>query len=215
MKLFLKHKTRETIVNIKPLNVSFAFFTEYKPGNAFTTNQRLNNKAQNVGSNTDQIQNYERHILMRKNHDVDIDVAKDIDVMFDHIESTNHTYINPRESSNELNFNEYLEQSNKYLALLKSAFINLMEFDNKIRIEIDRMNLYLKIYVETVGVYIINKELESKMISVTSPISGLFKYKFDCSTNYWRSPKDKHIVDELLIREFCNHSKGLLIINNN
>jgi frataxin-like iron-binding protein CyaY len=207
------------------------YFTRYhfaiykdKPNYSQNSTERLNNKTRNLGVNTGQIQNYEKHILNRAKEEREVNIEKDIESMFDAIESTNSTLlvnINNSEQSNlkfnDLPFNEYLIQAEKYFNLLKSAFANLIEVDENISIETDgtRYNLFLKINVKKVGVYTILKELEGKIISVTSPISGLFKYKFDTVSNYWISTKDKHILEELLIREFCLHSKGLLIINNN
>ena len=206
------------------------FFTSRnKPiyDNITTTNERLENKARNVGSAADQIQNYEKSILIKKRDFLEMDeksnIAKDLDSIFDELESTNSKYlenINDPEKKNlkadEISFNDYLRESDKIFSLLRHSFNELISQDSNIQIENDRSgkNLYIKVNVRNVGTYIVAKEIETLQIALTSPLTGLFKYKYNPVSRYWISTKDSHIMDELLIREFCQHSKGLLIIDH-
>ena len=43
-----------------------------------------------------------------------------------------------------------------------------------------------------------------------SPTSGLYNYYWDENNKFWKSKVQEHIVDDLLVREFIMHSKGLL-----
>ena len=61
-----------------------------------------------------------------------------------------------------------------------------------------------------IGTWIFVREMDTKTLTFTSPISGFFKYEYDAVSGYWLSLKDSHILDDLVIREFCKVSKGLL-----
>lgn len=190
------------------------------------THERLDEKAKNVGSNAGQVQNYEKIIFGRnKNEDIELNISEDIDRILNDSESTNVKLTKVIESNSddildvkEVPYTEYLHEADNLLIELHSAFVELQKSDTKIEIESDKetkYNLNLKIKVPKEGLYVISKELETRLITVTSPISGFFKYKYDPLSRYWKSIKDGHILDELLIREFCKHSKGLLLIQHN
>ena len=115
-------------------------------------------------------------------------------------------------TSNDISLDEFLKQSERYFEKLNKAFIELKQSEKNIKIDKTQNNI--SINVPRVGVYIIARENETRLITLTSPLSGLFKYRYDSANNYWISIKDNHIIDELLIREFCYHSGGLLIIDN-
>lgn len=197
-------------------------FKPLKDATPSSTVDRLNTKAKNVGASTDQIQNYEKHILNKKNEkylNVETELGQDIEKMFDEIESTNSDYLkvdNTSQDANvkvqELSFNDYMYYSDKFINALKIGLEDLIKYDRDIVIEKDPRNFHVKINVKKVGIYVVAKEMETRQIGLTSPISGLFKYKYDPVSRYWISTKDSHILDELLIREFCHHSKGLLEI---
>lgn len=140
--------------------------------------------------------------------------------MFNNIESTNRTILVNQNTQNqqnlkidEMSFDDFIRESDKYLNKMKDAFRELLNQDKDLSMEIDpRYNMFIKIHVKKLGTYILSKELETKYLTLTSPISGLFKYKYDSANSYWINVKDHHILEELLVREFCQHSKGLLII---
>jgi frataxin-like iron-binding protein CyaY len=194
-----------------------------KDANSASTVERLNNKAKNMGASTFQVQNYERNVFNRKNEtikNIETELGQDLEKLFDVIESTNSEYLKNENHSDvknvkveEMSFNDFLNYSDKLINALHSGFQELKKYDENIKIEKDPRNLHLKIIVNKVGSYIIVKELETRQIAMTSPLSGLFKYKYDPVSKYWISTKDSHILDELLVREFCKHSKGLLEIN--
>lgn len=64
------------------------------------------------------------------------------------------------------------------------------------------------------GIYLIDIETDSKLISLNSPVSGYFRYCFDSESGFFVNVKDQHIIDDLIIREFCKHSKGILAISD-
>ena len=72
----------------------------------------------------------------------------------------------------------------------------------------------LVVNVKTKGDYRIIIENDTNLLALTSPITGFFKYEYNQVSNFWESIKDQHILDDLLIREFCKHSKGVLEIIN-
>jgi frataxin-like iron-binding protein CyaY len=187
--------------------------------NTSTPTERLNNKAKNYGASTEQTQNYEKNIYAKKKMDDMEDISKDLEGLLDNIESTNSQYLKSKESFsstpqvNEMSYDDYLRQSNYIFQIMINAFKELLQQDKNLSMDVDRNNLFIRINVNKLGTYIIAKELETRVIAVTSPMTGLFKYKYDPLSRYWISTKDKHIMDELLMREFCHHSKGLLIFN--
>ncbi len=64
------------------------------------------------------------------------------------------------------------------------------------------------------GIYLIDIEGDSKLLSLNSPVSGYFRYSFDTVSGFFVNVKDQHIIDDLIIREFCKHSKGILSISD-
>jgi frataxin-like iron-binding protein CyaY len=112
----------------------------------------------------------------------------------------------------EVSFDKYIEESNKLFEKLRLAFDQVCKADSKVSINPAPSKFVFSVNVHKLGDYIIAKELETKLITLTSPVSGLFKYKFDEINKQWISIKDSHILNEILMREFCYHSKGLLII---
>jgi frataxin-like iron-binding protein CyaY len=225
----LKYATSKILLGEK---ISFQFvkkfyklFSNQNPNNPKSVQDRLDSRTKNVGSNAEQIQNYERSILLKHRvNELSHDLSLDIDELISNSESTNIKLMeninNPSQQTlkvKTISYSDYLELSDKMMKNLKNAFEDLSLSDSNILIEADNKtpyNLAMKINVKGQGVYIIAKELETRSINVTSPLTGLFKYSYDPISKYWKSLKDGHIMDELLMREFCKHSKGLLIINN-
>jgi frataxin-like iron-binding protein CyaY len=219
MKNFISILSLNNLRKFRLFNITCKFIRD---SSTTTTNERLNIKAKNVGDSSDQIQNYERHRLTNKNEkitNVENDLEKDLENLFDIIESTNSDYLkntnNPTDMKvkvQEMTFTDYMYITDKLINALVDGFNELLKYESNIKIEKDPRNFHLKINVKGVGIYIISKEVETRQISLTSPISGLFKYQYDPVSQYWVSTKDTHIMDDLLIREFCKHSKGLLEI---
>lgn len=187
--------------------------------NTSTPTERLNNKAKNYGASTEQTQNYEKNIFANKKKE-DIDsISEDLEGLLENIESTNSQYLKNKETFssspqvNEMSYDDFLKQSDYIFQIMINSFKELLQQDKNLSMDVDRNNLFIRINVNKLGTYVIAKELETRVIAVTSPMAGLFKYKYDPLSQYWISTKDKHIMDELLMREFCHHSKGLLIFN--
>jgi frataxin-like iron-binding protein CyaY len=115
-------------------------------------------------------------------------------------------------TSDDISLDEFYKQSDTFFDKLYSAFVELKKYEKNVKIE--KYSNSLEINVARVGVYIIAREDQTRLMTLTSPLSGLFKYKYDSANNYWISIKDNHILNEILMREFCHHSGGLLIIDN-
>lgn len=116
----------------------------------------------------------------------------------------------------DIKFDEYIRQADKMFDKCIESFQELETQDKNVKVELNKNDKYqftIKIHVKDIGVYVLTKELETKSVSLLSPVSGFFRYKYEPSVSFWRSEKDSHILNELLMREFCKHSKGLLIIN--
>jgi frataxin-like iron-binding protein CyaY len=221
-KNFARRNMNIYISNLYPYSKTiYKSISKVEKGPAFqntkTANERLNSRAKNYGASTEQVQNYEKHIFGKKKFDADENVGKDLEGLFDSIESTNGQFLKKKELDAveviEISYSDFISQSDYIFSIMKNAFKELLDQDKNLSMEVDRNNLFIKINVKKVGTYIISKELESRLIAVTSPLTGLFKYKFDPVSRYWISTRDNHIMDELLMREFCQHSMGLLIFN--
>ena len=68
----------------------------------------------------------------------------------------------------------------------------------------------LIITVKKVGDYTFNSDAGSQTFSLQSPQSGIHNYKYDTANSFWKSETQVHILEDILVREFISHSKGLL-----
>ena len=68
----------------------------------------------------------------------------------------------------------------------------------------------LLIDVKNVGPYRFFVDMGDQLFQLHSGDSGLYQYQWDESENFWKSTSQVHILEELLVREFIMHSKGLL-----
>ncbi len=102
----------------------------------------------------------------------------------------------------------FYTEGKKYLNKLQKAFSDID--DNSITIE-EINSTFLTVKAGKIGLYIFKIE-EDGFLTMTSPVSGYFKYVYNPNINFWINVKDEHIIDDLLIREFCKHSKGMLSI---
>ena len=73
-----------------------------------------------------------------------------------------------------------------------------------------RHEMELLIEVKNVGPYRFFVDMEQQLFQLHSGDSGLYQYKWDEGENFWKSTSQVHILEELLVREFIMHSKGLL-----
>ena len=71
-------------------------------------------------------------------------------------------------------------------------------------------NEELKVAVKKIGDYVFRVDKGVQTISLTSPESGTHIYQYDISNGFWKSSVQVHILEELIVREFCGHSQGLL-----
>ena len=112
-------------------------------------------------------------------------------------------------SQSEISLDIFMKLSLNYLNKIHKAFINVQQYED-IKIEFDKNNFFLRVTMSKIGTWIFVREMDTKNLTFTSPISGFFKYKYDPISEFWVSIKDGHILDDLVIREFCKVSKGLL-----
>ena len=183
---------------IKNINKSYTRYTS-DPNNAVKNKYNhikdLNNKIENTLENDDNLE--------------DVDFS---DINNQHEEYINLNNYNNASKNTVLNSVDYISNKNKYFKKLIKAF-QILD-DNNVTIEELKEN-YLKIKIlhnRTNKYYIFETDEDNKLITLNSPISGYFKYKYNQKSEFWESIKDNHILDDLIIREFCQHTKGLLII---
>lgn len=143
---------------------------------------------------------------------------KDVDKVIDDKKSLDRQIVNdnihdPNESNTlKQNTNKFAKE---YFSKLVNAINNLndgnvlmnevKEFEVKVNI------LNKKIDKTNVGMYIFKYDENTMQMSLTSPISGFFRYNYDKDSGFWINEKDNHILDDIVIREFCKHSKDLLL----
>jgi frataxin-like iron-binding protein CyaY len=161
-----------------------------------------------ISSNPNESVINKKKIKLEDDEDID-----DIDINLDNIVETkpnntlnqSSTQIEPK----EISLDAFMNHSLRYFEKIHKAFQNLKEYED-IKIETDKNSFFLRVTMKQIGTWIFVRELDTKNVTFTSPISGFFKYKYDPTSNYWISLKDGHILDDLVIREFCKVSKGLL-----
>ena len=68
----------------------------------------------------------------------------------------------------------------------------------------------LVITVKGIGDYTFSSDTASQTFSLQSPESGIHNYEYDTVNGFWKSKVQVHILEEILVREFLGHSKGLL-----
>ena len=68
----------------------------------------------------------------------------------------------------------------------------------------------LVIKVKQIGEYTFTADDASQLLMLQSPVSGMYHYNYDQANEFWKSQTQVHILEELLVREFCHHSKGML-----
>ena len=204
--------------------ISKNFALKSLPPKFRSSNEKLQDIATRTGAAINQTQNYEKFIFEQKKNDfgnIESDLSSDLNNLIDMAEYNNNLLNDEsgqkiKEKIDEIEYEEYLNKSNDLIISIKKGLIELEENDRNIKLEYnnkDKYNLSIKVNVKDIGTYIFVKELETKLFTLTSPISGLFKYYYDQQSKYWRSIKDNHIFDDILIREFCLHSKGILQLN--
>ena len=104
----------------------------------------------------------------------------------------------------------YQAQVDKTLRRLHKAFSELAGENDPGRISIDLKGETLVISVKRVGDYTFSNDSSNQTFSLQSPESGIHNYKYDSANAFWKSTVQVHILEELLVREFIGHSKGLL-----
>lgn len=112
-------------------------------------------------------------------------------------------------NSQEISKEDFKIKSKQYLQRLSLAFQSID--DTSVTIE-EYNETTLSIKAGKVGNYIFNIEIDQLQITMNSPVSGFFKYYYNKTNGFWCNIKDEHILDDLLIREFCKHTKGMLSI---
>ena len=93
----------------------------------------------------------------------------------------------------------------------EKAFIVYVGENDRGHIKVDRKDLFeLAIDVNGIGQYRFFTFPGTEQLSMQSPVSGLYNYSYDKNNQFWKSVVQEHIIEDLVIREFIMHSKGLL-----
>ena len=104
----------------------------------------------------------------------------------------------------------FLEKVRTTLDQYDRSFQKLITENNSGHIKIIKGEDELTIEVKDIGPYKFTSDVSKQEFTMQSPMSGLYNYYWDETNNFWKSRVQEHIVDDLLIREFIMHSKGLL-----
>jgi frataxin-like iron-binding protein CyaY len=108
---------------------------------------------------------------------------------------------------------DFLKISKKFLIFLHKKFTDFSKENKNLEIQLELETDSLVVILPKLGSYFFNIDKELQMLDMISPVSGLFKYHFNPERMQWVSEKDAHFLEDLLIREFCQHSTGMLDIN--
>lgn len=92
----------------------------------------------------------------------------------------------------------------------QTAFELLRTEHNPASIKVTRKLDELKIEVLKVGTYSLRPDVQKRCLVLVSPVSGMYTYELEEASGFWKSTVQVHIIDDLLVREFCKHSKGWL-----
>ena len=107
----------------------------------------------------------------------------------------------------------FKERIVKSLDSLEVAFKEVQKENNPGKIQIVRENgEKLVVKVGQIGDYTFQSNLDSQTMTMQSPQSGIHNYVWDSSNGFWKSNTEVHILEEILVREFLSHSKGMLML---
>lgn len=105
----------------------------------------------------------------------------------------------------------YQTQVSSTLEKLETAFKELVLENDKGWVEIKSCDdTSLVVSIKSIGDYTFTSDSGSQTFSLQSPQSGIHNYRFDTANGFWKSMQQEHILEELLVREFIMHSKGML-----
>ena len=93
---------------------------------------------------------------------------------------------------------------------MEIAFKELVTENDPGRMKVTRSDYKLVISVKRIGDYTFMSDAPSQTFSLQSPESGIYNYKYDTENGFWKSTTQVHILEEILVREFIGHSKGML-----
>ena len=97
------------------------------------------------------------------------------------------------------------------LSKFEKAFIVFVSENDRGHIKVDRKDDFeLSIDVNGIGQYRFFTFPGTEQLTMQSPVSGLYNYVFDTDNQFWKAVVQEHIIEDLVIREFIMHSKGLL-----
>ena len=106
----------------------------------------------------------------------------------------------------------YASNVEKTLDRMERAFKELAGENAPGRITVKRQGTTesLVISVKQLGDYTFSSDENTQIFSLQSPESGIHHYTYDEANKFWKSSVQIHILEEILVREFIGHSKGLL-----
>ena len=77
-------------------------------------------------------------------------------------------------------------------------------------LKVSREGANLTVEVQKVGTYFLTANEASRQLTLQSPVAGVYNYDWDQASQFWKSTQETHILEELLVREFCHHTRGWL-----
>lgn len=87
------------------------------------------------------------------------------------------------------------------IASIQKAFARLKDDYSqvkKIHLSPDGLHLEIELQNQSIG---LDFDPSSKTLEYKSPFSGIYRYSYDPIEGRFQSVKDKHILDEILVRE--------------
>ena len=118
---------------------------------------------------------------------------------------------NKRKQAPGLDPKDFDEKVTDQFDKLEYAFDKIASENDAGRITVTRDgNETLVVEVKKIGIYAFRTDASVQTITLTSPESGTHIYQYDIGNGFWKSSVQVHILEELIVREFCGHSQGLL-----
>lgn len=104
----------------------------------------------------------------------------------------------------------FQDKAGRILIRLNNAFVDLREMEPKISKIALEEEKELAVTIDELGEYRFLASGEEKVMYMSSPIQGVFKYYYSQETSMWTSNKDGHFLEENLTRELSGVTRGYL-----
>eukprot|EP01017_Pseudomicrothorax_dubius_P033058 TRINITY_DN4387_c0_g1_i1.p1 TRINITY_DN4387_c0_g1~~TRINITY_DN4387_c0_g1_i1.p1 ORF type:complete len:166 (-),score=18.53 TRINITY_DN4387_c0_g1_i1:203-700(-) len=107
------------------------------------------------------------------------------------------------------------KQRDLLIGKLEGAFNEVKEIETRIKevapfYDAEEDIAILHVRIDDFGLYVFKFDNKDQILYFTSPVSGVMKYFFDEQNERWISNRDKHLLEELLVRETTKYLRGYL-----